>query len=153
MWSSLALRTSRLVAANPSVRSTVWNGAQVAVRAAPRFFSGEPFAVDAPDGEHDLQDIVSLFACYLPLIQTNKSWSAFSNFMYWCTIQPKQEESSSWAKRTIDVASVTEDADAITEMHHAVLGKQMFAVDGPDGEHDLEDVVSSKLHPCFVLWL
>ena len=27
-------------------------------------------------------------------------------------------------------------------MHEAVLGKQLFAVDGPDGEHDLEDVVS-----------
>ncbi|KAL7464975.1 hypothetical protein ACHAW6_000172 [Cyclotella cf. meneghiniana] len=25
-------------------------------------------------------------------------------------------------------------------MHEAVLGKQLFAVDGPDGEHDLEDV-------------
>jgi hypothetical protein len=40
------------------------------------------------------------------------------------------------------VASVTEDAKAINEIHDAVLGKQMFAVDGPDGEHDFEDVVS-----------
>lgn len=69
--------------------------------------SEQPFAVDAPDGNHDLQDM---------------------------------EESSAWAKRTIDVASVTEDADAITEMHDAVLGKKVYAVDGPDGEHDLEDV-------------
>ena len=52
-----------------------------------------------------------------------------------------QEESRNWAKRTIDVASVTEDADAITEMHDAVLGKKVFAVDGPDGEHDLENLV------------
>eukprot|EP00581_Thalassiosira_minuscula_P010278 CAMPEP_0183711688 /NCGR_PEP_ID=MMETSP0737-20130205/7134_1 /TAXON_ID=385413 /ORGANISM="Thalassiosira miniscula, Strain CCMP1093" /LENGTH=160 /DNA_ID=CAMNT_0025940255 /DNA_START=138 /DNA_END=620 /DNA_ORIENTATION=+ len=50
------------------------------------------------------------------------------------------EESSAWAKRTIDVASITEDADAITAMHEAVLGKKVFAVDGPDGEHDLEEV-------------
>ena len=40
------------------------------------------------------------------------------------------------------MASVTEDAKAINEIHDAVLGKQMFAVDGPDGEHDFEDVVS-----------
>ena len=73
---------------------------------------------------------------------------------------PKQEESSAWAKRVIDVASITEDADSITEMHQAVFEKQMFAVDSPDGEHDLEDVVSIVLCPltwnleyilCFVL--
>eukprot|EP00571_Detonula_confervacea_P015644 CAMPEP_0172310158 /NCGR_PEP_ID=MMETSP1058-20130122/11326_1 /TAXON_ID=83371 /ORGANISM="Detonula confervacea, Strain CCMP 353" /LENGTH=140 /DNA_ID=CAMNT_0013022927 /DNA_START=70 /DNA_END=492 /DNA_ORIENTATION=+ len=69
--------------------------------------SGKPYAVDAPDGDHDLQDL---------------------------------EESSDWAKRIIDVASVTEDADAITEMHDAVLGRRVFAVDGPDGEHDFEDM-------------
>jgi hypothetical protein len=40
------------------------------------------------------------------------------------------------------VASVLEDADAITEMHNAVLDSSAFAVDAPDGEHDLEDVVS-----------
>lgn len=34
----------------------------------------------------------------------------------------------------MDVASVTEDAQAINEMHEAVLGKTLFAVDGPDGE-------------------
>jgi len=50
------------------------------------------------------------------------------------------------------LASITEDADAITEMHEAVLGKQLFAVDGPDGEHDLEDVVSLvDFFDCFGL--
>ncbi len=44
--------------------------------------------------------------------------------------------------RIIDVAAVTEDAQAITEMHDAVLGKTLFAVDAPDGEHDFEDMVS-----------
>ena len=43
----------------------------------------------------------------------------------------------------VDVASITEDADAITEMHDAVLGKTLFAVDAPDGEHDMEDVVGT----------
>ena len=43
------------------------------------------------------------------------------------------------------MASIAEDADSITEMHNAVFEKQMFAVDGPDGEHDLEDMVSSIL--------
>eukprot|EP00804_Cyclotella_cryptica_P015010 CCRYP_000604-RB/>CCRYP_000604-RB protein AED:0.05 eAED:0.05 QI:146/1/1/1/1/1/2/345/138 len=81
----------------------------VSARFASRFMSEKPFAVDAPDGEHDLQDI---------------------------------EESSTWAKRTVDLASVTEDTKTINEIHDAVLGKQMFAVDAPDGEHDLEDVVS-----------
>lgn len=55
-----------------------------------------------------------------------------------------KEESSTWAKRTIDVASATEDAGAINKVHDAVFGgKQVFAVDAPDGEHDLEDVVST----------
>jgi hypothetical protein len=54
----------------------------------------------------------------------------------------QQEESSGWVKQTILVALVTEDADAITEMHDAVLlGKRVYAVDAPDGEHDLEDMV------------
>ncbi|KAL3787555.1 hypothetical protein ACHAWO_006412 [Cyclotella atomus] len=86
--------------------------APVAIKAfSARFgarFMSSHYAVDAPDGEHDLQDV---------------------------------EESSMWAKRTIDVASVTEDAKAINMVHDAVLGgKQVFAVDAPDGEHDLEDV-------------
>ena len=67
-----------------------------------------PYAVDAPDGDHDLEDI---------------------------------EEHMKGVQRIIDVASVTEDADAITEMHIAVFGgKKLFAVDAPDGEHDLEDL-------------
>lgn len=37
---------------------------------------------------------------------------------------------------------MTEDASAINAMHDAVLGNTLFAVDAPDGEHDLEDVVS-----------
>ena len=41
------------------------------------------------------------------------------------------------------MASVTEDADAINAIHNAVLGGgKVVAVDAPDGEHDLEDVVS-----------
>ncbi len=56
-----------------------------------------------------------------------------------------------WAKRTIDVASVTEDAKAINMVHDAVLGgKQVFAVDAPDGEHDLEDVVSLPINALVV---
>ena len=55
-----------------------------------------------------------------------------------------QEESTEWARRTVDVASATEDTAAINEMHDRVLKNQtLFAVDAPDGEHDLEDVVSS----------
>lgn len=45
-------------------------------------------------------------------------------------------------KRTIDVAFVTEDAAAINAEHDAVFNKQLFAVDAPDGEHDLEDLVN-----------
>eukprot|EP00804_Cyclotella_cryptica_P014997 CCRYP_000605-RA/>CCRYP_000605-RA protein AED:0.08 eAED:0.08 QI:286/1/1/1/1/1/3/275/160 len=113
MWSTLA-RTSLRRAFNLASRSApssalrpACSGCGTPIRCASRFFSERPYAVDAPDGDHDLQEI---------------------------------EESSSWAKRTIDLASITEDADAITEMHQAVLGKQLFAVDGPDGEHDFEDV-------------
>jgi hypothetical protein len=60
------------------------------------------------------------------------------------------EEHMEGVKRIIDVASVTEDADAITEMHDAVFGgKAMFAVDAPDGEHDFEDLVSLQCVLCF----
>mmetsp|Transcript_218 Transcript_218/g.477 ORF Transcript_218/g.477 Transcript_218/m.477 type:complete len:145 (-) Transcript_218:132-566(-) len=49
-------------------------------------------------------------------------------------------ESSAWARRIVEVASVTEDAEAINEMHDSVLKTHLYAVDAPDGEHDLEDV-------------
>ncbi len=71
-----------------------------------RLSSSTPYAVDGPDGDHDLEDV---------------------------------EEHMEAVNRIIDVASFTEDADAITEMHDAVFGgKTLFAVDAPDGEHDLE---------------
>eukprot|EP01083_Nonionella_stella_P157435 511147_1 len=50
------------------------------------------------------------------------------------------EESTEWARRTVDVASATEDTAAVNEMHNQVLAKTLFAVDAPDGKHDLEDV-------------
>ena len=79
-------------------------------RYASRFLSSStPYAVDAPDGDHDHEHI---------------------------------EEHMEGVNRIIDVAAVTEDAQAITEMHDAVLGKTLFAVDAPDGEHDFEDMVS-----------
>ena len=57
-----------------------------------------------------------------------------------------QEESTEWARRTVDVASDTEDTAAINAMHDQVLAKQLVAVDAPDGEHDLEDVVSRYVY-------
>ena len=50
-------------------------------------------------------------------------------------------EASDWARRVIAVAAVKEDAASINEMHDAVLGKTLYAVDSPDGEHDFEDLV------------
>ena len=68
-----------------------------------------------------------------------------TNAKFASVIHSYKEESSTWAKRTIDVASATEDAGAINKVHDAVFGgKQVFAVDAPDGEHDLEDVVSAE---------
>jgi len=62
-----------------------------------------------------------------------------------------QEESTEWARRTVDVASATEDTAAINEMHNQVLAKTLFAVDAPDGEHDLEDVVSRDVFLIIIL--
>mmetsp|Transcript_4671 Transcript_4671/g.6828 ORF Transcript_4671/g.6828 Transcript_4671/m.6828 type:complete len:157 (+) Transcript_4671:108-578(+) len=76
-------------------------------RYASRFLSSVPYAVDGPDGGHDLEDVA---------------------------------EHMEGVNRIINVAAVTEDADAITEVHEAVFGTNLFAVDAPDGEHDLEDV-------------
>ena len=62
-----------------------------------------------------------------------------------------QEESTEWARRTVDVASATEDAAAINDMHDRVMKNQtLFAVDAPDGEHDLEDVVSRYVYLIIV---
>ena len=65
MWTSLALtsirKATRLVT-TPSGRAATQNAIlrnNAARSVVPRFFSSGPFAVDAPDGEHDLQDIVS----------------------------------------------------------------------------------------------
>mmetsp|Transcript_14541 Transcript_14541/g.30596 ORF Transcript_14541/g.30596 Transcript_14541/m.30596 type:complete len:159 (+) Transcript_14541:152-628(+) len=113
MLSKLALTTLRGISTRvaPIVARNVAPTAAKAATfrlASMRFFSSEkPFAVDAPDGDHDLQDV---------------------------------EESADWAKRTVEVASITEDANAINQVHDAVLGSKVFAVDAPDGEHDLEDV-------------
>ena len=65
-----------------------------------------------------------------------------SSFVYLLWLQ---EESADWAKRVVDVANATEDTAAINKVHDAVFEKTMFAVDAPDGEHDLEDVVSAIL--------
>ncbi len=51
-------------------------------------------------------------------------------------------------KRVVAVASVTEDAAAINESRNSVLGTTLFAVDAPDGEHDMEDVVSQESQYC-----
>lgn len=42
----------------------------VSARFATRFMSEKPFAVDAPDGEHDLQDIVSL--CFTSVLYLDR---------------------------------------------------------------------------------
>eukprot|EP01083_Nonionella_stella_P279926 952139_1 len=109
MLSSIAFTTLRRAAPIVLSRAHVARAASAryAAAATTRYASAKPFAVDAPDGGHDLQDV---------------------------------EESNDWAKRAVDVASATEDADAITEMHDAVLGETLFAVDAPDGEHDLEEM-------------
>jgi hypothetical protein len=96
----------------PAAAATVAFRAPVAeaavARYASRFMSTlTPYAVDGPDGDHDLEDV---------------------------------EEHMEGVNRIINVAAVTEDAQAIVEMHEAVLGKTLFAVDAPDGEHDFEDV-------------
>ncbi len=104
--------TTRLPAAAAfcSVRAPATQAQAAVARYAIRSLSSmPPYAVDAPDGEHDFEDI---------------------------------EEHMDGVNRIINVASVTEDADAITEMHEAVFDTKnnLFAVDAPDGEHDLEEV-------------
>ena len=150
MWRSIAITTFRRAAA--SMRRPMPMYATTA--STTRFTSANAYAVDRPDGDHDLQDIVcilyhcfsSLLFAYQLIIQTHLHTMLLSFLtLNTCKYYTIQEESSEWAKRTIDVAAVTEDADAITEMHDAVLGKKVFAVDAPDGEHDYEDVVSFSI--------
>ena len=76
---------------------------------AARFESGTSFAVDAPNGEHDLQDVVRI-----------------QNYTYAIPLTPAsllyilQEELREWAKQTVDVALIKEDVDAITKVHNVV---------------------------------
>jgi len=73
-----------------------------------RFLNTTHYAVDAPDGEHDFEDV---------------------------------EEHMEGVKRIIDFASISEDASSINMEHDVVkIGKPIFAVDAPDGEHDFEDL-------------
>ena len=112
-----------------------------------RFMSGELlYAVDAPNGDHDLQDIVREFVLFP---EHTFAFFVFLNLSGCVPTHPshhtysiRKEESTDWVRRVVAVASVTEDAAAINESHNAVLGKTLFAVDAPDGEHDMEDVVS-----------
>lgn len=57
MWNSFALTTLRAASRVAVTRAPVAQA--VTARYAVRFMSAEkPFAVDAPDGDHDLQDVV-----------------------------------------------------------------------------------------------
>ena len=87
MLSSLALtsirRVSRLVA-TPSGRAAAPNVLMHtnAAQSTPRFFSNGPFAVDAPDGEHDLQDVVSYLHSIMFLACT--AWKVFLQIRHVC---------------------------------------------------------------------
>ena len=65
MWSSFALITLRVASARAAVPMvpTVLQAASalyVTYAGGRRFMSEQPFAVDAPDGNHDLQDMVCI---------------------------------------------------------------------------------------------
>ena len=113
--------------------------------------SANAYAVDRPDGDQTCK--ISYVQCcfsslpfaYQEMIQTHLH-ICFCLFSHSHDIYRRNQAIGS---KELYVAAVTEDADAITEMHDAVLGKKLFAVDAPDGEHDYEDVVScfdSLLH-------
>lgn len=50
-----------------------------------------------------------------------------------------------WAKRHMEIASITETDEAFQGMHDAILGSKVFCEHHLDGEHDLEDLVSENL--------
>ena len=101
MLARTAFRATTIIRRLPAAATRVPVAQAAVARYASRFLSSStPYAVDSPDGDHDLEDI---------------------------------EEHMEGVNRIIDVASITEDADAITEMHNAVFGgKELFAVDAPD---------------------
>jgi hypothetical protein len=128
-----------------------------------RLSSSTPYAVDGPDGDHDLEDVEEHMEAVNRIIDvasftedadaiTEMHDAVFGGKTLLSSSTPYAvdgpdgdhdledvEEHMEAVNRIIDVASVTEDADAITEMHDAVFGgKTLFAVDAPDGEHDLE---------------
>ena len=59
MLSRIALTTLRRAAPMVATRAPVVAQATAARYATTQFMSEKPFAVDAPDGDHDLQDVVS----------------------------------------------------------------------------------------------
>lgn len=115
-----------------------------------------PYAVDAPDGEHDLEDleehgagvegIVDFAAEHEDANKINMSHDAGTGSGAFAVDAPDGEhdledleEHAAGVENMIDFASKREDVDEINASHEAGA-TAAFAVDAPDGEHDLEDV-------------
>lgn len=63
MLSSLARTASRLASTTAPTVGVKAATARFGAAAVQRWMSVKPFAVDAPDGDHDLQDLVSHNGC------------------------------------------------------------------------------------------
>lgn len=135
-------------AATVACTNTIWK----AVESTPT----PPYAVDAPGGEHDLEDleehgagvegIVDFAAKHEDANKINMSHDVGAGGGAFAVDAPDGEhdledleEHAAGVENMIDFASKREDVNEIIASHEAGA-TAAFAVDAPDGEHDLEDV-------------
>lgn len=117
------------------------------------------FAVDAPNGEHDLEDVEEHAKAVEEIIEFAASHENPDEINalhetgkpeFYAVDAPNGEhdledveEHKKGVEEIIEFAATHENADEINAMHDAAK-PDVFAVDAPDGEHDLEDVEEHK---------
>lgn len=148
----IMLRAPLLAVARRAALTSSWRripGASVKV------MSTKIYAVDAPDGDHDYQDmaehslgvrtIVDFAALHENVNEINALHEAGKSRPFAVDAPDGEhdlegmEEHASGVASIVDFAASHENPKEINAMHEA--GKvRAFAVDAPDGEHDLEDL-------------
>jgi len=145
-------KKSTLLAANPLAKT--FNGRTACLGF--KTLSTKTFAVDAPDGEHDLSDLEEHAAGVEDIIQyaalhekrdkiiEDHAAGLSSAFAVDAPDGDHDlqdlEEHALGVETIIDFCAKVENADKINADHAAGSSDGFYAVDAPDGEHDLEDL-------------
>jgi len=144
-----------LAARRPVNFSTVFQSNEDVVEEVNKRPDSELYAVDAPDGEHDREDleehkmgvenIINYAASHEDAAEINAEHAAGSAKAFAVDAPDGDhdledvEEHGQQVKSFINAAASIDNSEEINA-EHAAGSANAFAVDAPDGEHDLEDV-------------